>query len=246
MTGYIPKERSQTYTRWQADDFSAPAPASRQAAGSPPSSAAAPPPEAQETGASETFHVDNLPLPTAEDIERIHNEARDSGYQAGYEEGRKAGHAEGYQTGMASAQTCVEQLQALNQGFQDALNHLDQEVAESLLACALEVARQVTHAAVRIRPEILLPVIQEALAALPLQHGPVTLRVHPDNAALAREHLGGAFSQAGWRIQEDPDIAPGGCRLQAGSSEVDATLPTRWRRVLEAIGVTPEWLDGPP
>jgi flagellar assembly protein FliH len=103
-----------------------------------------------------------------------------------------------------------------------------------------------TGTALKVQPERLLPIIREALAALPLHHGPVTLSVHPDDAPLVREHLGEYFSHGGGRIQEDPDIAPGGCRLQAGNSEVDASLPTRWRRILEGIGVTPEWLDAQP
>jgi flagellar assembly protein FliH len=239
MADYIPKEKLQAYTRWRADDFtrkSVPPDA-------PPAASSG---QASTEGSEAVVNLHEIPLPTAESIERIHEEARNSGYQAGYEEGQKAGHAEGYQTGMASAQSCVEQLLALNQGLQEALSHLDQEIAESLLACALEVARQVIRSTIQIKPEILLPIIREALAALPLQHGPVTLRVHPDDLPLVREHLGASFNQSDWRIQEDGGIAPGGCRLEAGSSEIDATLPTRWRRALEAIGTTPEWLDTRP
>jgi flagellar assembly protein FliH len=241
MPDYIPKEKLESYTRWRADDFARP-PASQPAA----SREGAEPPTERADAPGTLVSVDEMPFPTAESIERIHDEARDSGYKAGYEEGKAQGHAEGYQGGMASAQACATQLLALSQGLQEALAALDQEIAESLLACALEVARQVTRSALQARPEILLPVIREALAALPLQHGPVTLFVHPDDLALAQEHLGGAFHQAGWRFQEDAELVPGGCRLEAGGSEVDATLPTRWRRVLEAIGVTPEWLEAQP
>jgi flagellar assembly protein FliH len=38
----------------------------------------------------------------------------------------------------------------------------------------------------------------------------------------------------------------GGCRVELGASEVDATLETRWRRVLESIGVSQEWLSNKP
>ena len=48
------------------------------------------------------------------------------------------------------------------------------------------------------------------------------------------------------RIIEDNALTPGGCRVELGSSEVDATLETRWRRVIESIGINQEWLSDKP
>jgi flagellar assembly protein FliH len=238
--GYIPREQVQAYTRWQADDFGA-SPAPSETANADASTG-------RPADTSERVPVDQVMLPTAEDLERMHEEARRSGYQAGYDEGyqagREAGRAEGRQVGLADAETYVTELRALCQGVNEALHTFDQELAESILACALEVARQLTRVAIHVKPEILLPTIREALAALPLHHGPVTLWVAPSEVMVAREHLEQLFAQDGWKIQEDASIAPGGCRLHAGSSEVDATVGARWRKVLEAIGVTSEWLAG--
>jgi len=44
----------------------------------------------------------------------------------------------------------------------------------------------------------------------------------------------------GARIQPDPAIGVGGCRVQAPGAEIDATLSTRWARVLAAIGRSDE------
>jgi hypothetical protein len=49
-----------------------------------------------------------------------------------------------------------------------------------------------------------------------------------------------------WRIIDDSTLTAGGCRVELGASEVDATLETRWRRVIEAIGVSQEWLRSLP
>ena len=58
-----------------------------------------------------------------------------------------------------------------------------------------------------------------------------------------RQHLGEQFAQTGTQIIEDNTITPGGCQLLAGASEVDASIETRWKRVLEAIGTEPQaWL----
>lgn len=249
MAGYIPREQLQAYTRWEADEFGMP---HKPAPPEPEPEPIAPAPPAEPE--PEIVPMETVQLPTAEDIERIHNEAHQSGYEAGYEAGLQAGQEAGYSAGEAegreAAMTTVlaqaEQLQSLCKSLDDALATLDQEMAESLLACSLEIARQLTRSSITARPEILLPIIREAMAALPLHHGAVILKVHPDQAELVQEHLGEQFSHSGWRIQADAEIEAGGCKVEAGSSEIDATLPTRWRRTLEAIGVTPEWLEAQP
>lgn len=231
MANFIPKEQIQAYTRWQVDSFDAPA---KKAPAPPPAPELPPPPPPAAPVAAEP-PPPAAPLPTAEELEAIYNEAHAKGHETGYDEG--------FKTGIAAAQGQAKKLAQLVQNLQDALDQLDQEVAESLLACSLEVARQMTKAALQANPEILLPIIREALNALPLHHGPVTLLISPEDAAIVQEHLGDQFSHSGWRVQEDREIAAGGCKLKAGASEVDATQPTRWRRILENIGTSPEWLD---
>ena len=226
MANYIPKEQIQAYTRWELERFDPP----------PPPPPPAPEPEPPPPPEYSTPPAPPSPaLPTAEELEAIYNEAHAKGQEAGY--------ASGYEAGLAAAREQAEQLARVLTNLQDSLARLDQEVAEAVLACSLEVARQMTRTALEAKPELILPIIREALNALPLHHGPVTLLANPEDASLIQEHLGDQFSHAGWRIQEDRDIAPGGCRLKAGACEVDATLATRWRRILENIGVTPEWLD---
>ncbi|MDR0674316.1 MAG: flagellar assembly protein FliH [Zoogloeaceae bacterium] len=246
MADFIPKEALVTYTRWRADDFGAPSAPPETTDVAP--SAAPPDGTAEDAGAAAVSVQSGVAfsLPTAEDIERMHEEARQSGYEAGYAEGLKAGGEAGRQSGQAAAQGYAERLQTLCRGVEEAVGALDQEVAEAVLAAALEVAGQIVRGVIRVHPEMLLPIVREALAALPLRHGPVTLWVSPEEIALAREHLESQFAQSGWILQEDPELSPGGCRLRADSSEIDATVETRWRRTLEAIGVTPEWLDRQP
>jgi flagellar assembly protein FliH len=130
--------------------------------------------------------------------------------------------------------------------LQIALAHLDQHVAEQVLGVALEVAAQVLRGAINTRPELLLPVIREALGALPLHHAHVVLRLNPGDATLIREQIGEQLAQTGAQIIDDPEISSGGCMIVAGASEVDATIETRWKRVLESIGVAPlEWMNRP-
>ena len=168
------------------------------------------------------------------EIEQMHADAHEQGYAAGYAEG------------LAKAEEIAGRLNTLLNGVQASISALDQEVAEQLLATAVEIAGQVLRQSLRIKPELLLPVVREAIDALyPLSGNPM-LYVHPDDAELIRTHLGEALEHKNWRIVEDHSLSPGGCRIEHGGSEVDATKETRWRRVIESMGITEAWLEGKP
>jgi len=180
------------------------------------------------------------PQNSSEELERIREEARADGHSLGYREGLEAGR----QAMAATVAETTAHFAELVGNLQTSLAHLDQHVADQVLNLALEVAAQVLRGAISTRPELLLPVIREALSALPLHHAHVVIRMNPADTPAIREQIGDQLSQTGAQIIDDPEVSPGGCMLVAGASEVDATIETRWRRVLESIGVAPsEWMN---
>ncbi|MBL8413356.1 MAG: flagellar assembly protein FliH [Propionivibrio sp.] len=230
MTGFVPKENLTAYQRWElaAFDEAEQAAAHKSHSASIPTSAGCP-----------TEHADrdeptSLALPTAADIERMHIDAHQQGYTAG--------HAEG----IAEARASAARIDAVMTSLQLALSELDQQVADQLLATAVEIASQMLRQSLRVKPELLLPVVREAVATLHPHLGHPALFAHPDDAALIRTHLGDQLTQNNWRIIEDATLSSGGCRVELGASEVDATLETRWRRVIESIGISQEWLSDKP
>ncbi len=173
-----------------------------------------------------------IDLPTADDIERIHRDAHKQGYDAGYEEGTARARMEALRL-----HTMVEQLES-------ALTEFDQKVAEQLLALAMEVARQVVRQAVAVKPTVILDAVRDTLLQLPYLHA--TIYLHPEDASLVRLYLGDQLGHAGHRLLEDAGLTRGGLRIEAGGSHVDATLETRWQRVIESIGADSEWVEQPP
>ena len=224
MSGFIPKEKLTAYQRWELAAFDE---AEQKAAHT----------EKNTASSTESGSQENEPpvvLPTAADIERMYSEAQEQGYAAGYEEG------------VAVAQTAAAQIDSLLNSVQQAVSELDQKIADQLLATSIEIAGQVLRQSLKIKPELLLPVVREAVAALHPAFGHPALFAHPDDAALIRTHLGDHLAHNNWRIIEDPAVTRGGCRVELGSSEVDATLETRWKRVIESIGISQDWLNNQP
>ena len=174
------------------------------------------------------------------ELERLRREARDAGALEGHRDGWAQGHAEGLAAGLAAgqaqAQAQTEQLRALAAALPEALGRVDAEIAESLLALALDVARQVVHRSVRTEPDCILPLVQDLLHAEPTLQGEPRLLLHPDDLALVENALGTELQAAGWQVRGDETITRGGCRVQAATGAKDATLETRWGRVAAAFG----------
>lgn len=231
MTGFVPKENLTAYQRWELAAFDEAEQAAELRSQPAPVPAGASGP-AQSADADESTRPP--PLPTAGDIERMHIEAHQQGYSAG--------HAEG----TAEARASAARIDAVMTSLQHSVRELDQQIADQLLATAVEIASQILRQSLRVKPELLLPVVREAMAILHPHLGHPALFVHPDDAALIRAHLGDQLTHNNWRIIEDTTLSRGGCRVELGASDVDATLETRWRRVIESIGISQEWLSDMP
>ncbi len=218
----IPKEQLTAYQRWELGGLDSGAPS----------------PLWEEAG--ETPEVSSgVTLPTAEELERIHQQAWQEGYRLGQEEGRKAG----YEAGMQEARSHVERLRLLAEAMDLARLRQDEQLAREVLHLALAVAQQVVRVSLKLKPELILAVVREALANLPALTGHTRLLVHPEHAAQVREMLAHDYAHLNWRVVEDPAMERGGFRLENAHSEMDARMETRWQEIVTALGADPTWLD---
>jgi flagellar assembly protein FliH len=183
--------------------------------------------EAPNFDGNTVFRAGGVALPTASQIEDIQRQARDEGYQAG--------HAEGLQKALQDNRRFAELIGVFEQ-------QMDEQVARELLDLSLDIARQVLHQALRVNPELLLGVVREAIGTLPHVNQSAHLVLHPDDAILVRERMGEQLAHSGWKIFEDARVERGGARIETANSQIDASLETRWKRVVAALGQDTTWL----
>lgn len=196
-------------------------------------SEAAPPPAEEAEPAT--------PLVDPAEVEQIREAARREGYDAGYAAGETAGRIDGQAKAEALGREQAELLARATANLEQRLSELNHEVSNELLALSLEVARQVIRHTIEVKPELLLGVIREALAQLPLLH--TVIHLNPEDASLIRSYAGDQLTHAGHRIHEDPKLERGDVILDAGGSHLDASVAMRWRRVLETLGQDIPWSD---
>lgn len=174
-------------------------------------------------------------LPTIEEISAIEEQARREGFQAG--------HAEGYAAGSLKAEQEAQRLHGLMGAFAAEINQADTLVAQQILDLALDLARAMLKTALTVQPELVLPIVREAVRYLPVVQQPALLYLHPEDAALVGERMGTELDKTGWQIAHDPVLERGSCRVETASNQIDATLPTRWQRLTAALGRQTDWLE---
>ena len=218
----------------------APAPAARPPRTAAPDAAPAPAPE--RTQGYQAGYAEGFATGQREAYAKGYGE----GHQEGYREGRAAGYQDGrpagYEAGSQEAGALVATLRTLLDALAATTGALHQALAEDLLALSVEIARKMVGHALQTRPEQIFDVLQSALAALPQARARIHL--HPADLALVRAHLPEHPALTGHRLIEDPALSRGGCTLDTDTTQLDASVPTRWARILG--GFPAPLLTAPP
>jgi flagellar assembly protein FliH len=183
-----------------------------------------------------------MDFPTDEELAAIREEARQAGYEDGHAAGHADGHAEAHEAGQLANAEQLEHLRALADGFSVALRDADQLIANDVLDLALQLAKGMLKNALQVKPELILPIVRDAIEYLPVLQQPALLVLHPDDAPVVRAGIGEELDKGGWRVVEDASVGRGGCKVDTASNQIDATAAARWQRLSHALGKEVDWL----
>jgi flagellar assembly protein FliH len=170
-------------------------------------------------------------------------------YQSGYGEGLIQGRVQAeadLQLQMADflakqAQTSAQRLGELFAAAQSELTLSKQVVAEGVLELACELARQVLRRELSVNPNVMLPVIREAVELLGIEHQSAVVRMHPSDLDVLQTPLATEFVGLSLALRADPTLEPGGCVVDSAGMVVDATLQKRWQRAVATLGLASTW-----
>jgi flagellar assembly protein FliH len=177
--------------------------------------------------------------PTPAEIAQQIAAARQSGYADGYRDGLVA--LEGFK--QSFAQQVTQQVAQVAQTYAQRLGAIEKQLADHVAEIAIALARQVVRDEVKTRPQMVAAVAQEALAAVLDTAQRVTVRLHPEDHALVAQHAAEAVSARGARLAVDPSMARGDVQVDSDVGSIDASMATRWRRAVGAMGRSGELAD---
>ncbi|HLW22947.1 MAG TPA: flagellar assembly protein FliH [Steroidobacteraceae bacterium] len=184
-------------------------------------------PQAQRWAAPDVGGATAAKPPTVSGLADLQAEAHREAFAQGLAEGREAGRAE------VSAQ--VERLAGMFYDLAKPFATLDEQVEHELLSLALALARHLVRRELKADPTQIIGIIREAIAALPVAARDVRVHLHPEDAAVVREHLAPTESERAWTLIEDPVMARGGCQVTTNTSRVDMRLETRLGAILSEL-----------
>ena len=180
----------------------------------------------------------NQPQVTEEELAAIREQAR----QEGYAQGLAQGHAAGMDIGRVDSAQELLHLQQVAEAFGNEIARANEVIADDMLNLGLDLAKAMLKTALEIRPELVLPVVAEAIRYLPSLQQPALLFLHPEDAKLARDFIGEELAKAGWRVTEDAHLERGGCRVETPTNQIDGSVQSRWQRIAAALGKNSDWL----
>lgn len=245
----IPKEQQTAYQRWELRSFgdSRPSVVAQREREEAELRANAAAEEAAVIEAEETAYApEQAPIPdypTEEELAAIREQARQQGYDEGFKAGLEEGMAQALDEQRAATEQALAPVRDIAGNFSAALREADQAISNEVLELALHLAKGMLKNALRVKPELILPVVREALEYLPVLQQPALLILNPEDAAVVRESIAEELDKGGWRVIDDPTIERGGCKVDTASNQIDATVQSRWQRLSLALGKDIDWMD---
>ena len=189
---------------------------------------------------------------TAErDAERMREAARQAGHREGLDQGRKAGTELGREAAWEAATAKFEAEQAgVVAAMEKAIVDIDSikgdvviQAEQHVLDFAIRMATRLTYAIGRLDGESAKANLGRSLRLVDSKTN-LVVHVHPDDLsameAFAVTVLQEAEGSRSLKIVADAATAPGGCRVEYGGFEIDATLDTQIEEIVTLLTGRPQ------
>lgn len=165
--------------------------------------------------------------PTANEMQALHKDAYDEGFNMGRKEGRTKGYQDGQAQAKSETQQVFNKLQAIFNTLSNPIEQLDNELENSIAALTLSIARQLVRREIKADPGEIVAVVREAVKALPISARNPTIYLHPEDIQLVRNALSLGDDEKSCRLEEDLLLTRGDCRVETESSYIDASIEAR-------------------
>jgi flagellar assembly protein FliH len=174
--------------------------------------------------------------------------ANDEGYAEGLAHGRAEAALE-WQQRMdeyiaGQGREVAQRLEGVMQSLEGSLAEMQQAMSQQLLDLGCDIARQVVRQELTINPNVLQPVVREAVGLLVAEGRPATVRLNPADLETVAQPLREAVDAPGVQWIADATVAPGGCLVESAGTVVDGSIDKRWQRAVAALGLQSPWESG--
>lgn len=159
-----------------------------------------------------------------------HEEAREAGWQAGYNEGRLAIEENLSET--------IATIRHLAQSATEAHNQFLRESQEELGQLAVAIAKKIIGKELSLNPKAVTDIVAQALKAANIRGG-CCIRLNPKDYEIIEPYWNAipSLQPTGktWELVPDSNIQPGGCIIEANGGTIDAQISTQLEQIDAAL-----------
>ncbi|WP_210542262.1 flagellar assembly protein FliH [Rhodoferax sp. PAMC 29310] len=204
--------------------------------------------------------VDSAALLLAAKAKEEENSVESGKDDALTQQGYAQGYAEGFVQGQAQlrleaqrqisefvdqqGQEASERFLALFANAQAQLMESEQVIAQGVLELACELARQVIRQEISVNPNVLQPVIREAMGLLGVETKAAVVRLSPADFEVLEDPVRTEFAAMSLTLVADSNLSAGGCLIESAGTVIDGRIEKRWSQVVASLGLNQAWGDG--
>ncbi|WP_222908874.1 flagellar assembly protein FliH [Pseudomonas sp. DNDY-54] len=182
---------------------------------------------------SEDVPVEEVKPLTLDELEAIRQEAYNEGFSTGEKDGFHAGQLKARQEADAALAPKLANLEQLMTQLLEPIADQDRNLEHAMVTLVSQLAREVIQRDLLIDSSQIRQVLREALKLLPMGASNVRIHINPQDfelvKALRERH------EENWKIVEDSDLLPGGCRIETEQSRIDASVETRLGQAISQL-----------
>ncbi|MEY2908535.1 MAG: hypothetical protein RLZZ602_1058 [Pseudomonadota bacterium] len=149
------------------------------------------------------------------------------------QQGYKEGLAQGQEEGRQQARTLLAQMSALWDAMQQPFADMEHEVHSELTGLAIAIAESVLRRELKTDRELINKAMLASLDALGSIEHTLDVELNPRDRNLVASLLD--EQHIDYRIKENPNVMPGGCRLRHGHALVDNTIEALIAEIIAGV-----------
>jgi flagellar assembly protein FliH len=176
---------------------------------------------------------------SAKEMQAMYDSVEKDGFSQGQEAGFQQGKAEGYEVGRQQglvemqAQLEFEKQQYVQKiaALMDPINAQDDDLENMVLDIICTLTQSVIERELTLDSSQILQLVKKALEVLPVGSKNIRIYLHANDLDIVQSYV--EEHQLDWVFSVDPQLLPGGCRVETLESRVDYSVSLRLETVLK-------------
>jgi len=182
---------------------------------------------------------------TANDLQKIVDQAQQEGYGEGFaegmekglaqgeEKGRKLGEQKAYQETKAKLESDADRLAAIADQLFEPMQRQQESIENIIVEMAMSLAKKIIASELKQSPEALYAIVSSALNALPQGAANIIVYLNSEDATLLGDYISAADRD--WQVKVDAKLSHGSCKIETRDSLVEYRVEERLAEYMERV-----------